>query len=116
VPARGEVTTISVSRRVAERLRSLREKLGAGSWDELLEKLAEEHEERERSERGFASYEDVKEAISHLYRSARERARGGDTSELERFVVWIERDLSLLIGRLHEEARALLQGYGELAA
>ena len=113
MPARGEVTTISVSRKVAEKLRSLREKLGAGSWDELLERLVEEYE---RSEGGFASYEDVKESISQFYRSARERARGGDLSELERFIVWIERDLSLLIGRLHEEARALLQGYGELAA
>jgi hypothetical protein len=112
VPARGEVTTISVSRKVAARLRALRERLGARSWDELLEKLVEEYE---RSERGFASYEDVKETISQFYRSARERARGGDPSELEKFVVWIERDLSLLIGRLHEEAKALLQGYGELA-
>ena len=113
MPARGEVTTISVSRRLAEKLRTLRGKLGAGSWDELLERLVAEYE---RSERGFASYEDVKETISQFYRSARERARRGDPSELERFVVWIERDLSLLIGRLHEEARALLQGYGELAA
>ena len=113
MPARGEVTTISISRKAAEKLRALRERVGAGSWDELLERLVEEFE---RSERGFASYEDVKEAISQSYRSARERARGGDPSELERFIVWIERDLSLLIGRLHEEARALLQGYGELAA
>jgi hypothetical protein len=106
VPARGEVTTISVSRRVAEKLRSLREKLGAGSWDELLEELVEEFE---RSERGFASYEDVEESISQFYRSAREKARGGDPSELEKFIVWIERDLSLLIGKLYEEAKALLQ-------
>lgn len=116
MPARGEVTTISISRKAAEKLRALRERVGAGSWDELLERLVEEFERSEGGDARFASYEDVKEAISQFYRSARESARGGDPSELERFIVWIERDLSLLIGRLHEEARALLQGYGELAA
>jgi hypothetical protein len=111
VPARGEVTTISVSRQVAERLRSLRAKLGAGSWDELLERLADGFESE-----GGSGYEDVLEALSALYRRARERAAGGDFSELEKFVAFVERKLSPAIARWHEEAKALLQGYGELAA
>jgi hypothetical protein len=109
VPARGEVTTISVSRQVAERLRSLREKLGAGSWDELLERLADGFE---RSE-GGSGYEDALEALSALYRRARELAASGDFSELEEFVVWVERRLSPLIAKCYEEAKVLLQARGE---
>jgi hypothetical protein len=94
---------------VAERLRSLRAKLGAGSWDELLEMLADGFE---RSE-GGSGYEDALEALSALYRRARGRAASGDLSGLEEFVVWVERRLSPLLSRWYEEARALLQARGE---
>jgi hypothetical protein len=90
---------------VAERLRSLRAKLGAGSWDELLERLADGFE---RDEGGPTGYEDALEALSALYQRARGRAASGDFSGLEEFVVWVERRLSPLLSRWYEEARALL--------
>jgi hypothetical protein len=108
VPARGEVTTISVSRRVAERLRRLRAKLGARSWDELFEKLFELLERGEG-----CGYEDALEALSALYQRARERAARGDPSGLAEFIVFVERKLSPLLSRWYEEAKALLQARGE---
>ena len=110
MPARGEVTTISVSRRVVEKLRSLREKLGAGSWDELFEKLFE------LLERGEGGYEDALEILGSRYHQARERAVRGDPTGLAEFIAFVERKLSPAIARWHEEAKALLQGYGELTA
>ena len=54
------------------------------------------------------SYEDALETIHALYVRARERATQGDLSELEEFVVFVERKLSPAIARWYEEARALL--------
>jgi hypothetical protein len=107
VPARGEVTTISISRKVAERLRALRGKLGAQSWDELFEKLFE------LLERGEGGYEDALEILSSRYHQARERAARGDPTGLAEFVGFVERKLSPLLSRWYEEARALLQARGE---
>jgi hypothetical protein len=56
----------------------------------------------------LGSYEDALEALSALYQRARERAAQGDLSELERFVVWVERRLSPFIAKCYEEAKALL--------
>jgi len=103
VPARGEVTTISISRKAAEKLRALRERVGAGSWDELFENL---FELLEREEGG---YEDALEILSSRYHQARERAARGDPTGLEEFIVFVERKLSPLIAKCYEEAKALLQ-------
>jgi hypothetical protein len=64
----------------------------------------------------LGSYEDALEILSSRYQRARELAASGDFSELEKFVAFVERKLSPAIARWHEEAKALLQGYGELAA
>jgi hypothetical protein len=103
VPAREEVTTISVSRQVVERLRLIRAKLGARSWDELFTHLADTLVEQRVSE-----YDDMLESLSALYFRAKEQAARGDPSKLEEFVVWVERKLSPLLSRYYEEARALL--------
>ena len=102
------MTTISVSKGVAERLRALRAKLGARSWDELLEAMAN------ALERGGSAADqgEVLEALSALYARARERAARGDLSALEEFVVFVERKLSPLVTRFYEEAKALLQSAG----
>jgi hypothetical protein len=75
----------------------------------------------ERAERSPApadlgySYEDAMEIIHALYASAKERALQGDASELAKFLNEINK-MALKIAQMVEEARALLQGYGELAA
>lgn len=102
------MTTISVSKGVAERLRALRAKLGARSWDELLEAMANALERTGSA----ADREEVLEALSALYSRARERATRGDYSALEEFVVFVERKLSPLLSRFYEEAKTLLQSAG----
>ena len=77
----------------------------------ILERILE-RAEGERSpapaDLGY-SYEDALETIHALFARARERAAQGDLSELEEFVVWLERKLSPAVTRWYEEAKALLQ-------
>ena len=78
------------------------------------ERGAEEGRASARADLGY-SYDDAMEIIHTLYASARERALQGDASELAKFLNEINK-MALKIAQMVEEARALLQGYGELAA
>ena len=79
----------------------------------ILER-AEERRSPAPADLGY-SYDDAMEIIHALYASAKERALQGDASELAKFLNEINK-MALKIAQMVEEARALLQGYGELAA